>query len=423
MSFYRYWACALTITLSAAMVFPTSRSVAAEPSLGHLGLDEAVRLAIEAVDPTLARFDESAAALDHRAVADSRLPDPQVRVGVMNLPVDTFLYGQEAMTKLEVGVQQAFPKGSSLAEKRKRRAAEARKERTAKSVRALEIERDVRRAWLDLYFWSNARGVVQESHAAVSDLVSVVRSFYATGRQTSQDVLRAELELSLLDDRLLEVERQIEMYRADLARFIGPAAAARETSAVLPQAADLPALASMIDAVPRHPAIRVQDARISVRDAEIALARQQYKPGWSVEAAYGARGGNRPDLATVMLRFDLPIFTKNRQDRRLSAARRDRQAARLDREGGILEMSRKLRRAYADWQRLGQRVRLFEEDVLTRASGNSRAALDGYRNKTSDFSELIRSRLSELNLELSLIRLRADRAGAEAELIYLQGDI
>lgn len=419
MSVTRLGACALMIALSASLVPGSSRPMAAEP----LGLEEAVRLAMATTDPTQARFEESAAAFEDKAIADSRLPDPQIRLGMMNWPVDSFRFGQEAMTKLEVGVQQAIPKGSTLTQRKKRRTAQARQERTAKTLRGLEIERQVRRAWLDLYFWSNGRKLVVESHAAVADLVSVVRSFYATGRQTSQDVLRAELELSLLDDRLIEVERQIEMYRADLARFIGTAGAARQIAAALPGTGDLPPLAQMMAALPQHPAIRVQDARIGVRNADIALARQQYKPGWSVEAAYGARGGNRPDLATVMLRFDLPIFTRNRQDKRLSAARRDRQAARLDRAGDILELGRELRRAYADWQRLGQRVELFEKSVLIRASGNTKAALDGYRNKTSDFSELIRSRLSEFNLELSLLRLQADRAGAEAELIYLQGDM
>lgn len=340
----------------------------------------------------------------------------------MNWPVDTFRYGQEAMTKLEVGVQQAIPKGSTLAHKRQRRTAEAQRERTAQSLRSLEIERQVRRAWLDLYYWSNARGVVLESRGAVNDLVNVVRSFYATGRQSSQELLRAELELSLLDDRLVEVDRQTDMYRADLARFVGAADAARKLASTLAESAAIKPLPAMIEALSVHPSVRVEDARIRVRDQDIALAKQQYKPGWSVEAAYGARGGARADLASVMVRFDVPLFTKNRQDRRLSAARRDKQAAQLDRDGRILELRRNLERAYADWLRLGERVDLFEQTVLMRAGSNTRAALDGYRNKTSDFSELIRSRLSELNLELSLLKLRADKGKAEAELLFLQGD-
>lgn len=413
MSHIRIWACALW----AATLLPGGQSLAAEP----LSIDQAVTLAIEAGDPSVERFDESAAALDERAIADSRLPDPQVRVGMMNWPVDSFSYGQEAMTKLEVGVQQAIPRGSTLTHKRQRRTAEAEQERIAGSFRTLEIAREVRRAWLDLYYWSNARTVVTKSREAVSDLVTVVRSFYATGRQSGQDVLRAELELSLLDDQLIEIERRIEISRADLARFIGPADAAREPAAELPEQVDF-SLGDMAAALSGHPAIRVQDARIRVHDQDIALARQQYKPGWSVEAAYGARSGARADLATLMVRFDVPLFTKNRQDRRLSAARRDKQAVLLDRDGKILELRRSLERAYADWRRLGDRIDLFEETVLTRASGNADAALDGYRNRTSDFAELIRSRLSELNLELSLIKLRADKGRAGAELTFLQGD-
>ncbi|RMF01339.1 MAG: hypothetical protein D6773_10215 [Alphaproteobacteria bacterium] len=234
--------------------------------------------------------------------------------------------------------------------------------------------------------------------------------------------MRAELELSILDDRLVDVERRIEMARADLARLVGREPAQRPLHAALPV---LPAPASpeaLRALLAEHPSVSVEDARIEARERQIDIARQQYKPGWSLDVAYGVRGGNRPDFATVGVLVDLPFFTSKRQDRDVAAARRERQAARLERDARLLELNKALERVYADWTRLGERIGLYEHVVIARAAGTSEAALEAYRSGVSDFAELVRARLAELDAELTLLRLRVSRAQAQAQLLYLEGE-
>jgi len=60
--------------------------------------------------------------------------------------------------------------------------------------------------------------------------------------------------------------------------------------------------------------------------------------------------------------------------------------------------------------------------VTSRATNSTEAALNAYRSGVSDFAELIRSRLAELDVELKLLRLTVDRGQAQAKLLYLQGE-
>ena len=161
---------------------------------------------------------------------------------------------------------------------------------------------------------------------------------------------------------------------------------------------------------------------IEVRESDVEIAKQQYRPGWSLDAGYGARGGDRADFASAMVVLDIPIFTGKRQDRRLSAAKKERAAARFDRMATLLELKKALDRTYADWERLDARVDLFERVVVDRASANAEAALDGYQNQVSDFAELVRSQLAELDTELQLRRLRVEHAKAQSQLLYLAGE-
>jgi len=411
------WLLRLGVILFSALFNPASAWAA-----DSLRLDEAVTIALGANDPTVARFEERAAALDDRAVSDSQLPDPQLRVGLANFPVDTFDFEQEAMTQVQVGVRQSFPRGRTRSKTRERREAEAAGERAAGRLQELQIALDTRSTWLELYYWLGARETVAESREGVAELVEVIEASFATGVQSNQDLLRAELELSLLDDRAVEVERQVEALTADLARLIGEAPSQRDLPSAFPALPEFSSRQAIEDALAAHPTVTMENARIDVSDRDVDIARQQYKPGFSLDVGYGGRGGDRADFASAMIVFDVPLFTKNRQDRQVSAARKNRSAAHMDRSAKLLELKMLLDRTHANWFRLGERVALFERVVVNRATANADAALDGYQNQVADFAELIRSRLAALDTELQLRRLRVDRAKAQSQLLYLAGE-
>lgn len=407
----------ICVATALALTMATPAAWADEP----IDLSEAVEIALGANDPTVTRFEERAGALDERAISDSQLPDPQLRVGLANLPLDTFDFEQEAMTQLQVGVRQSFPRGKTRSKTRERRHAEAEGERAAGRLQALQIALDTRSIWLELYYWLGARETVAQSREAVRELVGVIEASFATGVGSNQDLLRAELELSLLDDRAVEVEGQIEALTADLARLIGEAPAQRGLPSVFPTLPELSPRQAIEDALVTHPSVTIENARINVTSRDVDIARQEYKPGFSLDIGYGGRGGNRADFTSAMIVFDVPLFTKNRQDRRVSAARKIRSAARMDRAAKLLELKKMLDRTHVNWLRLGERVELFERVVVSRATANADAALDGYQNQVADFAELIRSRLAALETELKLRRLRVDRAQAQSQLLFMTG--
>ena len=182
--------CALTIGLATTAVH-----AADDP----LTLAEAERAALQG-EPGYEELLSYANALAHEADAADDLPDPTMRIGMVNYPIDGSGFSAEPMTQAQLGFHQAFPRRSV-------RDAAADRYRALSSVRRLEAEtryryvlESARTAWLDVYFWQQAATYVGESRAAFSDLVEVTQSLYAEGRRTQHDVLRAQLELSRIDD-------------------------------------------------------------------------------------------------------------------------------------------------------------------------------------------------------------------------------
>ncbi|WP_138380352.1 TolC family protein [Luteithermobacter gelatinilyticus] len=387
-----------------------------------LTMDRAVALALKANDPSATRFKQQGDALAEQAIAESQLPDPKLSLDMANWPVDSFSYTQEPMTQVKIGIQQSVPRGKTLSYNREKREAEARAEYEKYNLQTRNIILDVRQAWLELYYWRKAREQVEKSREEIKELIAVIESVYVTGRQTSQDLLRAELELSILDDRLIDVDRQIDMTKADLARLIGGEAAS------LPLADHLPVLLFpsekevIRDKLTQHPAVKVDDAIITARTKAINIAEEQYKPGWTVRAGYGFRGNERSDFASLGVTMDVPLFTANRQDKALSAAKLKRHAARLSRDEKLLELYKFLERTYSDWKGLEDRIKLYKKVVINRADETSLASLDAYRNRVADFPELIRSRLAVLDAELTLIRLQTNYLQAQSRLLFLEGE-
>jgi len=387
-----------------------------------LTLEQAVSLALASGDPYLLQPGEMASSYEAQAVSDAQLPDPSVQMRFANWPTNSFSYTQEPMTQLQVGLRQSFPKGDTLKLRRARRHDQANGARYTRDLRLREVILDTRLSWIELHYNELAKGKVAESRQAVAELVEVIQAIYASGRQTSQDILRAELELSLLDDRLVEIDRMASVARAKLARRIGQAAFSGQLPRAMPALRHPAPLNAALATLSQHPAAKMSKSDVDIADQDVRLAGEQYKPGWAVSVDYGARGGRRADFASVGVSMDVPIFTDKRQDKRLLAAKKARQAMRLSRDTVLLELRKKLQVSRADWDRLKERISLYQSVVLVRAKDTSRAILSAYQSGVSDFPELVRSRLGELEAELKLLHLKSERLKAQSHLLFLEGE-
>jgi outer membrane protein TolC len=195
-----------------------------------------------------------------------------------------------------------------------------------------------------------------------------------------------------------------------------------------PELPALPAKAQIDTALLQHPVLAAETARVNATKQGIRIAQEQYKPGWSAGIEYRKRFGDDPDgnprsdMMAAMLNVDLPLFTGNRQDRRLAASIAEAEAAELRRDDKLRELRRMLAADYADWQRLGERAVLYEAQLLREATANADASLHAYQSGVTEFTTLMRARITELDVRLDELRIRVDRARAQANLLYLAGE-
>ncbi|WP_456379980.1 TolC family protein [Thiolapillus sp.] len=408
------------------MLVAVVHTAVADPGLA-LGLPESEQIALQN-DPLLQAGLARSAALDADAVADGQLPDPKLRTGLYNLPLDDFDLSREPATQLRLGIQQAFPRGDTLLYKSRKTRAQASAERLRVQLERKKILRDVRKIYLDIYYQVEAGKIIRSSRKLFESLTEITRVQYGSGGSSQQDVLRAELELSRLDDRITQTQAREEKARARLSRWLGQAAW-RVLQSTMPELPVAPGRKEIEEALENHPEIRVRSAAIEVHQQAVAVSKEQYKPGWMLGVEYRMRfgehpdGSSRSDMGAVMLTVDVPLFTAKRQDQRLFASQKRADAAFLERANSWRKLRESLAIEIANKERLAERIQRYEKRLLKEAEDNAKAALLAYQSGTIEFTGLMKARITELDIRLQALKLRVDLLKTRAGLAYLAAGV
>jgi outer membrane protein TolC len=397
-------------------------SAAAEP----LTLDAAQRIAVER-DAGRAAMESESAAMQDMAVSAGQLPDPEARVGTVNVPTDSFSLDAEDMTMLEVGVMQRFPAGRTRELSRSGYESRALGAEADARDRDRRVRLEVERSWRELDYLGESLALLREQARWVASLVDGAEAAYAAGDGSQAGLLDARLMALEIDEREIDAERERDQARADLSRWIGEAARGERVAAE-PAAIGLAPLETLLARLDRHPMLQSLDRARDVASNEANLAAERYKPSFGVDVSYGFRqgrvnGGPRPDMLTAMLTFDLPLFTRNRQDREASAARSRARAADARRVDIARELEARLRAAHSRALRLGSIVELYESQIQRLADVSVEAALASYRSNDGSLADVVSTERRGLELRERLTRVRKDRALALAEINYLAGDL
>ena len=399
-----------------------------------LKLEQAVALAVDA-DPWLTGSQFTQEALNDEAIAAATLPDPRVSLMAGNFPVDTFDLNQEGMTQLSVGISQMFPRGDSLSLTRRQKQQLAEQHPLLRLDRRAKVGATVSQLWLEVFKAQESIRLIEQDRALFEQLVDVAEASYssALGRARQQDVIRAQLELTRLSDRLTVLRQQQQAAQKLLSEWIG-APATVPLAPVLPtQSLSRPLSVPTIkqasehtryEWIRHHPALRALDQRIDATQTGVDLAKQKYKPEWGLTAQYGYRdsdpmGRDRADLLSIGVNFDLPIFTGNRQDKEVRAAVNRTEAIKTEKHLLGRRLMAELETASVQLARLDERQALYADQLLPQMAEQAEASLTAYNNDDGDFAEAVRARIAELNTKIDALAIAVDRQKTIAQINYL----
>lgn len=363
-----------------------------------------------------------------KSVAANTWPDPKLSLGMMNLSASTFDFQQEPMTQAVIGVTQMFPPwGAVGAQSEQMSSMSEAMGHAAKNQRLVTLS-GVRKSWMMVYMQYHAKRLVKESLDVFGQFIDVTKFQYRQGRGNQQDVIRAQLEQNLLEDKLSEVNAYYEVALAALTRWLGKPVAQDGLDMEFPALPDLPSEGQIEGKLENHPTVLQRKMNINSAENGVTFANSQSRPGWALNLQYGFRadapsGMARDDLVSAMLTFELPLFTGKRQDRLVAASKSELVSSQEDLDDWRREIRMRFEKSVAMYTRADERVQLYKGSVLPHSRQNTEATLKAYKSGVTDFNVLVRARLTELKSQLQFYMLQVERANAQIDLLYFAGTV
>ncbi len=355
------------------------------------------------------------------------LPDPKLTYRYFIEQVETRVGAQ----KQAVGIVQSFPWFDVL----ELRGTSA--EKLAESFRQkfhsekLKVDYKVKDIYYEYYYIAKTIEIVKETMELVQNFEQVARTRYKTAQAAHPDVVKAQVELGKLEDRLRSVRDLKEPIIAKL-----NAALNRPVSLKLPtpEKIELPPVTINAEQLNNeiagsNPEIKALGHQVSKAKADIELAKKKYYPNVSIGLNYiqtnDRIGPNPPsddgqDPVIAMVSLNLPIWRDN-YNAAVKQAQNDYLNALKNRTQKKNDLSSSLKMALYEFRDAERKINLYNNTLIPKATESLKSIQRGYQNGKNSFLELIDAERVLLEFELSYQRALANKAQKLAEIEKITG--
>ncbi len=368
-------------------------------------------------NPDLIALREQIAVARQRPAQERSLNPPMAEATIWQWPINTLNPANTNMYMLMVG--QDIPGRG----KRDLRAAVAEKgialAENDVAIRARQIVNEIKQAYASLFIARKAIDVHLGSVELLRQIADVSQAKYTTGRISQQDVLKPVVELSKLHKDIILFDEQANIATARLNVLldrppetpIGPVVDPREET-LMPATADLQRMA--LDHQPELVRARLEIERA---EAELASAKQEYKPDFTIQGGYLVMP-NQTDalLARVGITWPRAPWSRGKIDARVAEQSATVEAAKARRRAMENSLRLAVQEAFVRAKSAQNRAALLRTTILPQSQQTLDVSRVGYQTDRVDFQALIDNERVLLDSQLDYFRALSDFEQAMADL-------
>jgi len=350
------------------------------------------------------------------------LPDPLISFQTMGNLVPPSLQTGDPSSARTLSIEQEVPYPGKLVLQGKIAEMEAQAESWSYEQSRREVVAELKRAYYDLYLIHQSIETVQKDKALLEDLARIADARYRVGQGLQQDVLKAQVEVSRLIDRLAVLEQQKGVADAMLNRLLyRPADTPVGRPAPVQKATlrySFTELSRLAEAA--YAPLKTQEREIDRSQYAVQLARKQFRPDFAFGFTYFNRSAI-PEMYGLMLSARVPLYYWRRQRPELASATASFLSAQKQRESVSSLLLLKLKDAYLKATTSDRLMELYLGGVIPQGTLSLESATAGYQVGRVDFLTLVDNLVTLLDYELRYHEALTEYQKALAELEALVG--
>ena len=395
---------------------------AAEGGKQLLHVEDAVREALgnnRALQSAL----HTAQAQRRRVPQASSFPDPKLSINWMGNITPFSVQTNDPSSYRGVAAMQELP----FPGKRKLRGEIASKEAEAAQTDYDALRRrlaaDVKSTYYDYWYYDKALQITLQNKNLLQKLSQIAEARYRVGKGLQQDVLKSQVELSLLLQKLTVLQQQRATAAARLNALL-----ALPPEKPLPPPADIagPAplnysLARLYELADRtDPGLQREQRMAERSQLAVTLARKDYYPDLAVGYMYEQRP-LLPDMHGFTFTVNIPVFYKSKQREQLAEAGEQAAAAETNRQNRQNELDFQVKQQYLEAKASEQLLQLYSQGLVPQSSLALDSSMSAYEVGTADFLTVFTNFSTVLNYQVDYYRELANYQSSLAQLESLTG--
>ncbi len=294
----------------------------------------------------------------------------------------------------------------------------------------LKLSYQVKSAYYDLYFLGKEIEITKENIELLLFWESVARTTYKVGLSQHPDVIKAQVELGKLEDRMLTLEDKVRPLKARLYAVMN---ISDTTDLQIPElikfqeetAVDKNYIEQVLN---NNPNLNAVKHLIAKEEHALQLANKSSLPNFTLGIDYIETGealnplldesGKDPWIASVGINVPLWFGKNNSKKSEAKAKKRSAEYLLKDKENQLRAMTERIIFQHDDALR---KVQLYRDGLLPKAEQSLNASYTSYQAGKADFLNVLDAQRQLLNFQLMLDRSKTNLAKRKAEIDMLTG--
>ncbi len=352
--------------------------------------------------------------------SDKAWPEPQVGVEYWGFSRSGLNPGSASEKWYDVAQTIPFPGKLSL---RGRSAAHlARREGEAFRAMERDVIAKVKQAYYDLLFAQREVKVYEETSDILRRFSRIAESKYAVGRATQPSVLKAQVELSKVQNRAITSRQELETAQAKLNALLARGPEEPIVAGEEPVAASTEPAQQQLEALALEyqPEVHGAAHHVDHMRAELAAKRADYLPDFMLQYTWRTREG-MPSDAVAMIKMTLPFLWFRRQQAIVKSTRLELEHADAMLESAQIAARYEVKEALVKVQTARRSVELYKTTILPQTEQALTVSESGYRADRIGFLDLLDAERAHLDARLEYDRAIADYGIKIAQLERVVG--
>jgi outer membrane protein TolC len=336
-------------------------------------------------------------------------PDPKFKTVFSNLPTDSWAMDRTPMSGIELMFTQKIPFPGKLGLKKNATRSLARKAKEEYESAEDFVISELKQNYYRLYLLEESIEITQRNKLLLEDFAKIASTRYSVGKGVQQDVLKAQVEVSKMTDKLISLEEKNWMVRAKLNVLLDrdPQDHLGEPRELIFRGLDYSEEELQDMAIENNPALKGMGFLVEASQSAYRLARREYLPDFTFSVSYRLREEVQMDpvrgvnFFSASAGINIPLYFWSKQKKKVQEKALSLESARQKYEGKENDLKLGVSRLFYSLNKYTQEVELYQSAILPQARQSLESAKSGYQVDKVDFLTLLNNQITLYNYEIA----------------------